>query len=184
MAHFRHLPSGRVRAEVETRGVRKAATLPTLDHAKEWARTVEEKAILKHAMAAAVEHRFLMSSVPRRVLQAMADIPFTKADIIGGAVHLPQRHGIYFLIRDGEVKYVGKSADVLGRIQHHTDSGWIFDSINAVFCKKEDMTDLEKTYIEAFMPDWNQQIGGPAKGMKIATRKNSGGKAFVVETGA
>jgi hypothetical protein len=181
MAHIAKIKTG-WRAAVARHGTRKTATFKTLEDAQTWSEAMERNLMFAAAMRAAVDDRFLMSGTPKRVLQALADIPFAKHEVLAGSVALPQKHGVYFLILNGDVRYVGKSKDVLERLRKHRESGWRFDSYNVVYCKEDDMTALEQTYIEAFMPDWNQQIGRPAKGCRINTRKHSDGQTFEVDT--
>ena len=93
MAYFQSTKSGRVRAQVYVRGVRKSMSLPDMPSAQAWATKVESQALIKYAMKEAADNRFLLSGVPRRVLQAMADIPFTKEEVLAGSIGVPQRHG-------------------------------------------------------------------------------------------
>jgi hypothetical protein len=61
--------------------------------------------------------------------------------------------GIYFLIRDSEIVYVGKSANVLDRLSKHIEKG--FDSFSIVECSWKDMRMLEPHFIYKFSPPLN-----------------------------
>ncbi len=72
------------------------------------------------------------------------------------AASIPPRRrkcGIYFLIKDEELKYVGQSIDVDGRLADHR---WReFDRWHWVPCAAEDLDSLERRYLDAFLPTWN-----------------------------
>lgn len=62
--------------------------------------------------------------------------------------------GIYFLLRNSNVVYVGQSKNVSARIHYHTIEK-DFDSFYAVPCAKQDLDDLEAYYIVLFSPEFN-----------------------------
>lgn len=78
----------------------------------------------------------------------------TGAEIIVAAV-LPgaRKTGIYFLVKDGELKYIGQSTDVEARICNHR---WReFDCWHWIACEPEELNMLERAYIDKFLPPWN-----------------------------
>lgn len=62
--------------------------------------------------------------------------------------------GIYFLIKDGEVVYIGQSVSIFARIAEHRKSK-DFDSINWIPCKKEMLDKMESLYIHFIQPPLN-----------------------------
>jgi hypothetical protein len=62
--------------------------------------------------------------------------------------------GIYFLIKEKEIVYVGQSTNVFLRIAHHMGAR-DFDSWSFVPCKKADLRRREARYIEEFRPIGN-----------------------------
>ncbi len=61
--------------------------------------------------------------------------------------------GIYFLIKDIKIVYVGKSLNVIRRIGQHPDKS--FDRFAWVLCKPEQLDHLERDYINQFSPPLN-----------------------------
>ncbi len=82
------------------------------------------------------------------VLQAMGRMDIvTKADQIA----FP---GVYFLIHKDTVIYVGKSVDVLRRInQHRRDK--VFQRWSVIRCERHELNALESEYIRALRPRYN-----------------------------
>lgn len=71
--------------------------------------------------------------------------------------------GIYFLLLNKEVVYVGQSVNVYARIaQHSYDKK--FDSIFIHECEKENLTDLENLYIYSLKPKLNSVVIGGERG--------------------
>lgn len=65
--------------------------------------------------------------------------------------------GIYFLLDDGEVVYVGKTTNVYGRIvQHLVDKK--FDRYYFHPCKPYEVDELEVKYILAYEPKYNNNL--------------------------
>lgn len=78
---------------------------------------------------------------------------FTLENILAVATEIPQC-GIYFLVRNNRVVYVGKSTNLLGRLgQHSHDQD--FDRIAFIECEECDLNSLEKAYITALLPQLN-----------------------------
>lgn len=81
----------------------------------------------------------------------------TKEQILSGSAALPPIIcGIYFLISDGEVQYVGQSVNVLSRVLHHRRLGQRpFDGFSFIEAKEEHLDVLERQYIHMLMPKGN-----------------------------
>ena len=65
--------------------------------------------------------------------------------------------GIYILIKEDKIVYVGKSENVLGRLASHwTTKAFDFDKYHIVECKRTSLAMLEAAYIETLNPTYNQ----------------------------
>lgn len=67
---------------------------------------------------------------------------------------IPVQSGIYFLIREGVIVYVGKSGNVYRRVSDHTKTKE-FDRISVIECSAESLDALERVYIKKFKPVLN-----------------------------
>lgn len=61
--------------------------------------------------------------------------------------------GVYFLVADKEIVYVGQSVNVYARISAHSDKK--FDSFTVIPCPKAHLNVLESLYIHLFNPPLN-----------------------------
>jgi hypothetical protein len=66
--------------------------------------------------------------------------------------------GIYFLVHEDRVIYVGQSVNVYARISSHTDK--VFDRFTVLPCAKENLNLVESLYIHTLQPPLN---GGNGK---------------------
>ena len=84
------------------------------------------------------------------------------------ALPVPARSGIYFLLRDGEVVYVGQAVCLASRIFQHAsrmrvpsapddpnDKTIVFDSFATEECPIEMLVELERRYIVELLPEYN-----------------------------
>jgi len=67
--------------------------------------------------------------------------------------------GVYFLVKDNRVVYVGQSTQIQARVREHEKTK-IFDSYSFIACKKENLNVLESLYIHGLRPK-NQGHSGP-----------------------
>lgn len=65
--------------------------------------------------------------------------------------------GVYFLIRDDRVVYVGKSNDVHGRLRRHAAEKE-FDRVSILRCPTNIIDALEAIYIQLFRPEMNSVV--------------------------
>lgn len=82
---------------------------------------------------------------------------FTDAEILAAAVNVwpAQTSGVYFLVRDGEIVYVGQAKNIRQRIEQHDDSGKIFDAIAWLEAPLLFLNDIEAYYIYRIRPREN-----------------------------
>lgn len=65
--------------------------------------------------------------------------------------------GIYFLIDQGEIVYVGQSVDVFKRIREHRQEGYKkWDRFSMIPVREEKLTEVETWYIQHFRPRYNK----------------------------
>lgn len=92
----------------------------------------------------------------------------TDKHIIKNAVNLDRfvLKGIYFLLDNNEIVYVGQSVNVYQRIHQHRDK-----KFNRIFVLKTDNLDLESYYINKLKPKYNSIILPVTKTPNKAKRK-------------
>mgnify|MGYP000214506835 CR=1 FL=1 len=66
------------------------------------------------------------------------------------------RPGIYFLISNGSVVYVGQSKNILGRVACHTEKN--FDRVAFLNCCESELNATERLFIDALMPELNADL--------------------------
>jgi len=90
---------------------------------------------------------------------------FTKEQIVSAKQPISRSVcGVYFLIDQDEIVYVGQSLNAMSRIAVHlTDQTKVFDSYTIIECSPEELSDIEAHYILTWNPVFNSDI--PANGL-------------------
>lgn len=145
-------------------GIRLSMVHPTRELAELWASQMEATVSAGVAEVSSNSSKWmrasdLATSIPKTVLRAVSSIPFSGDEIRSAAIPCRVASGIYFLLRDGEVTYVGQSVDVLGRISRHRRDGRSFDSYAVLECEESQLDGLERQYITALVPQENLSLG-------------------------
>ena len=148
------------RAQVAVRGTRKSRVFDTKRDAEQWGLLTEAR------IRSSNSHGFLTSrggvqipNIPSAVLEAMAEVPYNATEIVSASYPFATS-GIYFLIKAGQVVYVGQAIDLLRRInRHRQDGGKDFDAFTYIPAPPEELNGLEATYIKALMPRLNMSFG-------------------------
>lgn len=83
--------------------------------------------------------------------------------IIASSLPWDAASGIYFLVKDKRVVYVGQSVNVFARIPTHRDKD--FDSYAYIPCSRSTLNRLESLYIHLLQPPLN---GSQSDGIKLA----------------
>ncbi len=143
------------RAQVYCHGQRRSKLCNTREEAEVWAEKIEGR--LRAAVSSVDE------VVPRRMLLALEALPHSLSDVLASVVKAPTSCGIYFLVKDMEVIYVGQSVDLFNRISKHRRAGVDFDSYSFIECERRELDALEMMYVTAFMPKQNWTFGGQRK---------------------
>ena len=77
-------------------------------------------------------------------------------DILCRAMKYKKKVGIYFLISDLEIIYIGQSINIHSRIGTHCREGFkSFDKVSYIECSENDLNRLETKYIYKFQPKHN-----------------------------
>lgn len=163
MAHIAQW-RGKWRAQVQKHGQRLSKVAESEAEARLWADHLEGQL---DATAKRYKPRVvplgpdLVTMVPRLVLDACRQIPHSKIDVLESCIPTARASGVYFLVRESEVVYVGQSVDVLHRIARHRREGRVFDAFSYIECDHGEMDRLEALYIKAFIPVGNVSFGKP-----------------------
>ena len=86
-------------------------------------------------------------------------------DIIQHALPWKKSSGVYFLVHDNEIVYVGQSVHIYSRIAQHQDK--TFDRYAFVPCKEELLDVLESLYIHVLKPKLNGNYNEKEKSAPI-----------------
>ena len=89
--------------------------------------------------------------------------------------------GIYFLIHEGVVVYVGQARNIRSRVgQHLSEGAKEFNSVAYVRCKLSSLDCLERGYIERLLPKYNQCSQSKAL-RQLGIESPTGGRLVAVE---
>lgn len=93
--------------------------------------------------------------------------------ILGMAQPIPAEPGVYFLIEDGRVVYVGQSVLPMSRVGAHlANPSKYFTHVAWIPVEKKDLIKVENAYIAHFLPMYNRTVnGGPIQRYKSAKDK-------------
>lgn len=158
------------RAEVFKHGTRASKLFKDRTEAEHWARSLErslgdavERARLGNGVVKDYDSPILLSSLPRRVLDAVQQVPYSLLEIVGSSYVHGTGVGVYFLLLDREVVYVGQTIDFLARLHRHKrDKEKDFNAFAFIQCKEDQLDALESLYIDAFLPRYNRTTSVPS----------------------
>jgi hypothetical protein len=86
------------------------------------------------------------------------------------------RCGVYALVRDGVVVYVGQGKKMVARVEAHRSNwgrkslpawmpaslrGVLFDEVHVLPCRVEDLDRLERAMIDLYKPKYNVKLKAP-----------------------
>jgi hypothetical protein len=103
---------------------------------------------------------FKKGDVAKRFVRSAAFVEekdlLSEAELNVIAQPIRQLCGVYLLMSEGRVVYVGQSTNCHGRIgTHFAERSKKFDSYHIIECRPKDLTRLETQYIAKFMPKYN-----------------------------
>lgn len=86
----------------------------------------------------------------------------------GKTKNIQNLSGVYFLIYEKEVVYVGSSQSAISRIDHHRKGNKIiFDYHYIISCNKKNLAPLENHYIFKFCPKYNKMLSNKTEKYKL-----------------
>ena len=95
-----------------------------------------------------------LSPVPILVKEARQwSVPKSLAIVADRLIEVPEISGIYFLVHEGEVVYVGQSCNVASRMLGHKNK--IFDRAFVLPCAASNLNETEAAFIGFFKPKLN-----------------------------
>lgn len=98
-------------------------------------------------------------SLASKIAKQLTDVNIpTAQEIINNAVDAKGARGVYFLIQDNKIVYVGQSVNVFNRIACHTKDKR-FDSYYFLPCPHGNLDVIESAYIHALNPLLNGECG-------------------------
>ena len=159
MASIFQLKNGQWRAQCHISYKRFSKCFPTKAQAEAWVEMVEVSEPTIMYLRRAIEDHRISSAIPRRLREAISKANYSAVDIMRCSVGLGEGAGVYFLIRDYEVIYVGQTDNLLRRLYQHQRDGRKFSSFAFIPCERECLNDLEQTYITLLLPKHNMTFG-------------------------
>ena len=67
--------------------------------------------------------------------------------------------GVYFIVVDGRVRYVGQARHVYARLAVHAREKEPFERVTVIECSPSDLDVIESFYIHRLRPEWNAKRG-------------------------
>lgn len=64
-------------------------------------------------------------------------------------------HGVYFLLQEGRIVYVGKTGNIRERLSQHSNGEKLWSQFFFIQCEEEEIDKLEAHYIAKFRPAYN-----------------------------
>lgn len=146
------------RVQTYVQGKRTSQTFKTEALARAWADRFEARVDGMPQLRKVLSEHQILPLLPKKFREAMEKANYTEGEIVASAFPMEADIGIYFLIRSGEVVYIGQTTNVLARVLKHRQLGKKFDSFSFIPCLPEHLNELERTYICLMMPDENQKM--------------------------
>lgn len=90
-------------------------------------------------------------------------IPIELSDIAHRLTITGAQVGVYFLVRDLSVVYVGRSVDVKNRVAAHAREGKEFNDVLVLPCQRDVLGVLEEEWIDRLKPEYNLKMPSAAR---------------------
>ena len=148
MATLRAMANGNWQAIVRRKNITAYKTFPSKSRAQQWAAQLEREGT--------PEDGVLLSRIPLKLKLLLGRADYSPEDIVAAGMPVSRQTGVYFLIRDSEIIYVGKTTDLYNRLRRHVHDGRRFDHYNFLPCPPEQLNELEAAYIARILPRENR----------------------------
>lgn len=152
MASFR-FRRGSWRAEIAICGNRLSKTFREKKEAEKWASETEE--LLRTGAIKSLRQK---QSLPK--ISVASSLKLTADHVLKTSHRFLQITGVYFLIRDEAIIYIGQSTDIFARLSKHRRSGRKFDRYAFIECRPTLLDDLEHYCILKHSPPGNHDYMG------------------------
>jgi hypothetical protein len=149
MASFKK--DGKVwRVQVYVHGARTSGTFKTKKEAEAWAKAREE---MLRTLPILRRRQPLLSGSKSASLRRLTDL-LDKDEIVRRAKANAAVSGVYFLVKNNDIVYIGQSQNVHARLTAH---GVLkeFDGFHVIPCPAQELLPLEASYIRKFNPPLN-----------------------------
>ena len=103
----------------------------------------EESAVLSHVLA-----------LNKASVKLTGATLLKQREIVAAKMELPVKSGVYFLINNGKVVYVGQSVKIMSRVIDHTINK-VFDGFAYIPCEANMLDVMESLYIHVLRPPLN-----------------------------
>ena len=157
MATFRER-SGKIHAEICVNYMRASRTFSTMEAAEFWADRKEASLAKIENLKITFDSHRVTTGIPLRMLEAMKKANYSEDDILASAFTVETMSGVYFLIREKRVRYVGQTKNLFDRLRRHYNNGKKFDSYAFIPCPVEQLNELEAAYIMSMLPEENYRL--------------------------
>ena len=132
------------RVQICVQGIRESRSFESKREAKEWAQEREWKLKYPGKKEREEKNRNSSNTTPQQ----------TTSQIVKNALPLNLSVGIFVLIKDGNIVYIGKSLDLQETIKQYLNSKK-FDHINVIECPEKNLDKYFEHYIAIFNPVLN-----------------------------
>lgn len=136
------------RAQIAVRGKRESRSFRTQREASAWAYSREASIKNQDELRRNFEEKFYGVSF---------DKDMSEEKLMTAKVPVCNFCGVYFLLDNNKIVYIGKSTNIISRIAEHAKKGRTFSHYYAMPCSAEGLDDLEKEMIRRFMPEQNKE---------------------------
>lgn len=140
------------RVHLAVSGHRESKVFNTKSEANLWAKVRTSELISKFGA-----HSKPKNLIPPNKREKRTKLPASDKEIFSNKIELGILCGIYFLLKDQQVVYVGQSTNIFCRVADHLLSKE-FDSFSYFECDRKDLTDFEAAYINKYKPKLNVVI--------------------------
>jgi hypothetical protein len=145
----------RWRVQTYVDGRRRSRMFRTQPLAEAWASQIEGRDCDMAELRRLLQDQRIMPLLPLKFREAVERAKYSEREIIASRFWMDYDSGIYFLIRDDRIYYVGQTTCVLARILKHRRNGRKFDSFAFIPCLPEHLDELERVYITLLLPAEN-----------------------------
>ncbi len=99
-----------------------------------------------------IKHELALSEISKKLTSKTL---VSESDIVQACNPLPMVAGIYFLVDNGNVVYVGQSVNIFSRVSQHYNDKKQFTSFAYIVCEKNILDKMESLYIHLLKPKLN-----------------------------